>query len=185
MKKVIVLLALVSLSLSQLFAQDPTFVKGDKVLNLGIGIGSAWYSGIGYHTQVPPVSASFEVGVADNVIEKGVIGVGGYLGYSSYKYTYSAADYGWKYSNLFIGARGNFHYPLADKLDTYIGLTIGVNVVSETTFGGYTGTSYGSYGGLRAAGYVGGRYYFKETFAVMAELGYGISYLNVGIALKF
>lgn len=185
MKRVLVIIALVVFALPQMTAQTPSFEKGDKVLNLGIGLGSAWYNGYGYSTQIPPLSASLEVGIVDNVLEKGVIGVGGYVAYSSYKYTYPAYDYGWRYSNFLIGARGNFHYPLAEKLDTYVGLTLGINVVSEKTFGGYTGVSYGSFGGLRAAGFVGGRYYFKETFALMAELGYGVTYLNIGIALKF
>ncbi len=185
MKKILLFIVVVILSLPQLLAQDPTFEKGDKVLNLGIGFGSAWYTGTGFNTSIPPVSASFEVGIVDNVFEKGVIGVGGYFGYSSYKYSYGNDNFGWKYSNLFLGARGNLHYPLVNKLDTYVGLTIGVNIVSEKTFGGYTGTSYGSYGGLRTAEFIGARYYFSDNFAVMLELGYGVAYLNLGIALKF
>jgi len=185
MKKLLLMFVVVSFALTQLIAQEPTFEKGDKVLNLGIGFGSAWYTGIGYSTQIPPVSASFEIGIVDNILEKGVIGVGGYFGYSSYKYTYSFDDWGWKYTNLFIGARGNFHYPLANKLDTYVGLTIGVNIVSEKTFGGYTGTSFGSNGGLKTAEFIGARYYFSDNFAAMLELGYGVAYLNLGIALKF
>jgi hypothetical protein len=33
--------------------------------------------------------------------------------------------------------------------------------------------------------FVGGRYYFTDSFAVMAELGYGIAWLNIGVAFKF
>ena len=44
------------------------------------------------------------------------------------KYEYSG--WGWKYSNIIIGARGNFHYPLMNKLDTYTGLLLGYNVSS-------------------------------------------------------
>jgi len=185
MKKNLLLLILIIFPLFKISGQDPAFNKGDKVLNLGIGVGSAWYTGYGFTTLVPPISGSFEIGVADNVIDKGVIGVGAYLGYFLNKYTYPIDNEGWKFSNLFIGARGNFHYPLVDKLDTYLGLTVGINSVSESSFGGYTGPSYSSYGGLRFAGFLGARYYFKETFAVMGELGYGVTYLNLGIALKF
>ncbi len=43
----------------QLIAQEPTFVKGDKVLNLGIGLGSTLYSGTYYHSRflrsLPPL----------------------------------------------------------------------------------------------------------------------------------
>ncbi|MFW5752025.1 MAG: hypothetical protein ACOCW8_01660, partial [bacterium] len=87
MKKLFVSFLFVIFSGSFLFSQDPMFIKDEKVINLGIGIGSTLYSGSFYTGTVPPVSASFEMGVVDEVIDdKGVIGVGGYVGYSSYKY---------------------------------------------------------------------------------------------------
>jgi hypothetical protein len=184
MKRILLLLVVAGFTLTQLSAQEPTFVKGDKVLNLGVGLGSNLYSGSYYHSQIPPVSASFEVGVADKILEKGVIGVGGYLGFSSYKYTY--ANSGWKTSNIIIGARGNFHYPLVEKLDTYTGLLLGYGIVNNKFFGAYNEGDYGgSSSGIQWAWFVGGRYYFKENLAAMLELGYGVAYLNLGIALKF
>lgn len=184
MKKLLLSIIVVFFSLTQLVAQDPTFVKGDKVLNLGIGIGSTWYSGTFYQGQVPPVSASLEFGVADNILEEGVIGVGPYVGYSSYKYENSG--WGWKYSNIILGVRGVFHYPLVEKLDTYVGLLLGYNIITAEEFGIQTGTDFSaSSSGLMTAGYVGARYYFTDSFGVMAELGYGITYLNLGVALKF
>jgi len=39
--------------------------------------------------------------------------------------------------------------------------------------------------GIAKAFYIGGRYYFTDNLAGMIELGYGIAYLNIGIALKF
>jgi hypothetical protein len=33
--------------------------------------------------------------------------------------------------------------------------------------------------------FIGARYYFRENMAVMAELGYGPSYLNLGLAFGF
>jgi hypothetical protein len=185
MKKLLLMFVVACFALTQLIAQEPTFVKGDKALNIGIGLGSTLYSGTYYKSQIPPISASLEFGVVDNVLEKGVVGVGPYIGYSSYKYEYSG--WGWKYTNIIIGARGNFHYPLVNKLDTYTGLLLGYNVASSKEFGNAVpGWDYSySAGGIAWSWFVGGRYYFKETFAVMAELGYGIAYLNLGIALKF
>ena len=182
MKKILILFVAVTFSLTQLVAQESTFSKGDKVLNLGIGLGSTRYSGFGYTGQVPPLSVSYEVGVVDNVIEKGSIGVGGYLGYSSQKW--ESSGYGWKYTNFILGARGSFHYPLVDKLDTYTGLMLGYNISTSKAIGTPLIDDTYSGGGIITAWYLGGRYYFKETFAVMAELGYGISYLTLGISLK-
>lgn len=185
MKKLLLLLVVLSISLTQLKAQEPTFSKGDKVLNLGLGLGSTLYSGFYYKSLIPPLSASVEVGVVDNVLEKGVIGIGGYLGYSSYKYEVS--NWGWKYSNLIIGGRGTFHYPLVDKLDTYAGILLGYNISTSKEFGtGPFGSTYhASSGGVVTAAFVGARYYFQNNFAVMGEFGYGISYLTLGVSLKF
>jgi len=184
MKKILLSFISVFFLLSYLAAQDPTFTKGDKVLNLGVGFGSTLYSGSYYYTQIPPVSASYEVGVADNIFEKGVLGVGGYAGFSSYKYDYS--DSGWKTYDFILGARANLHYPLVDKLDTYAGLMLGYGIISNSYYGTYNEDNYsGSYSGLQWALFIGGRYYFKENLAAMAELGYGVAVLNIGIAMKF
>jgi hypothetical protein len=131
------------------------------------------------------VSASLEFGVADNIIdEKGLIGIGPYLGYTSYKY--QVVDWGWKYSNFILGVKGNFHYLFVDNLDTYAGILLGYNVSSSKEFGVITpGYDYSySAGGLIYGGFVGARYYFKESFAVMAEAGYGLTYLTLGVSLK-
>jgi hypothetical protein len=169
MKRFLAALFAVCTSLS-LFAQDYTFEKGDKVANFGLGIGST----LGYGTTaVPPLSASFEVGVVDKIIDKGVIGVGGYLGFSSYKYV------SYKLSNFVIGPRGTFHYPFINNLDTYAGLMIGYNLYHDNW-------DYGpNYGGIVSSWFLGGRYYFSNNLAAMLELGYGVAYLNIGVALKF
>ena len=187
MKKVVITLFAAFLAFN-LSAQDNMLTKGEKVLNLGIGLGSTLYTGSGYTSSVPPISASFEVGVKDDVLDVGSIGVGGYLGYASSKweYTYFGGNWGYKYTNFILGARGSFHYPLVDKLDTYTGLMLGFNVVSAKEFGdidplyNYSASS----SGLIWSWYAGGRYYFSEKFAAMAEIGYGIAWLNLGVALK-
>ena len=179
MKKLILLSALVVISLTQLSAQKSTFEKGDRVLNLGIGLGSGYYSSY-YSSHMPAISASFEVGVKDGVIEKGSIGVGGYLGFSSAKFE----NY-WRTSNLVIGGRGSLHYPLVDKLDTYTGLILGYVLSNTTRYSNYSGIPHDYRGsGIAFAWYAGARYYFSEKFAGMAELGVGVAYLNLGIALK-
>lgn len=170
-------------SLPFLTAQESTFNLGDNVVNLGIGLGGSSYIGTYYKTTFPPLSISFERGIKDQILEKGVIGVGGLLAYSAHKW--ESGGWGWKYTNLIIGARGSFHYPLVDKLDTYAGLVIGYNIVSIKEFGYTTGIEPGSNAGLIASGFIGARYYFSEKLAAMAELGYGISVLNIGIAFKF
>ena len=52
-----------------LSAQESLFNKGEKVLNLGIGLGSTLYTGSYYSTRIPPLSASLEYGMVDNLFE--------------------------------------------------------------------------------------------------------------------
>ncbi len=39
--------------------------------------------------------------------------------------------------------------------------------------------------GLVSSFFIGGRYYFSDSMAAMLELGYGVAYLNLGVAFKF
>ncbi len=172
------LLAFLSLSV---FSQN-TFNEGDKVLNLGLGFGNALYSSA-YSTGIPPVSGSFEVGIKDELFDEySSLGVGGYLGYSSFKYKGWGSDS--RFSDVILGARGALHYQFVENLDTYAGLMLGYEIVSwKTTSGGF---NYGSAAsnGFAKDFFVGGRYYFSENMAGMLELGFAIAYVNIGIALK-
>ena len=166
-------------------ASAQTFSKGDKVVNLGLGLGNTVYSGSGYKTSIPPISGSFEYGVVDNLFDdKSSLGVGGYLGYTSSKYDLGN-NYDYKYSSTIVGVRGSLHYDFIEKLDTYTGLSLGYNIVSAKSdykgLGSYKAESSALYWGW----YLGARYYFTDSFAAMAEIGYDIAYLNIGVAFKF
>jgi hypothetical protein len=175
MKKVLMFLFLTFLFIAQVVAQDSTFSKGDKVVTVGLGLGSLL--GSAYTTSFPPISASLEFGVADNVLKKGAIGIAPFIGFGSYKYgVYSGHE---NYTYIPLGVRGVFHYPLVKKLDTYTGLLFGYFIVSGTHLGG--AASSRGYGSV----FIGGRYYFSEKFAVMLELGAEIVPLHIGIAYKF
>lgn len=178
MKKNFILTAAI-LCIAVTASAQNTFNKGDKVLNLGIGFGNALHTGSYYSSVLPPVSASFEVGIINHVFDdKSSIGVGGYIGYASSKYKFSSYDY--RLSDLILSSKGAFHYQLVDKLDTYAGLLVGFR------FGYDNDPDYDySTSNLIGAGFIGARYYFTDNFAVMSELGYGIAYLNLGIAYKF
>jgi len=185
MKRIIItMMAVLSLSTINLSAQESMFKKGDLVLNGTIGFGSVLFSGLGYKTSFPPVAASVEYGILDKIIDKGSIGVGGYLGYSAYKWEYYG--WGWKYNNIIIGARGALHYPFLAKLDTYTGLLVGLNLRTATEYGP-SNPLYGyspSGNGPAWSWFLGGRYYFNHDLAALAEIGYGIAWLNIGISYK-
>jgi len=189
MKKRIIIFMAMFFTASLVFAQKSSFNKGDKVLNLGLGLGSTLYSGSYYTSKIPPISVSYEVGLRDNLIDVDNLnlGIGGYLGYSSSRYeaAWGTSTYGWNYSYMILGIRGSLHYPVVDKLDTYAGLMLGYNIVSSKKFGDWSGAMMSaSSSSMAFAFYLGGRYYINDKFGVMAELGYGIAYLNIGVALR-
>lgn len=166
-----------------------TFNKGDKVFDFSIGLGS-YLTAAGGSTTLPPLTAALEVGIKDNLFnEKSSLGVGGLLSYSSSKWGTSGSewDYGWKYSYFLIGGRGVLHYQFVDKLDTYTGLLLGYNISSSKSYGTFIpGQMYdNSAGGFIYGWFAGARYYFTDNFAALAELGYGIAALNVGVSYKF
>jgi len=183
MKRTFVILASLLIAVPSIQAQESMFNLGDKVVNLGIGIGNTLYTGSYYNRGVPPISISYEQAIVDEVLEKGVIGIMGYVGYTSYKYDY--LGWGYKYSNIIIGAGGLFHYPLVDKLDTYAGILLGYNIASATEFGTPIGWDYdATSGGIVFSGFVGARYYFTDRFAAFGQVGYGIAYLTFGVSIK-
>ena len=63
---------------------------------------------------------------------------------------------------------------------------IGYNIVSSKSYGSYTygGNYSASASGIIFSGFIGARYFFNDNVAAMVELGSGIAYLNLGVALK-
>lgn len=165
---------------------ESTFLKGDNVVALGLGLGGTLYSGSGYSSKIPLISLSYERCVKDRLFDdKSSLGIGGIVGYTSSKWEYEG--YGWKYSDIVIGVRGALHYAFVNKLDTYTGLMLGYDILSSKTIGEmHSEWDYSaSTGGFVWAWYLGARYYFTDSFAGFAEVGYGVSILNLGVAMKF
>jgi hypothetical protein len=186
--KALLLAAIFACGFIMVNAQDVTFEKGTKALNLGIGFGGNYYSGYGSGiTKTPLLSIALDYGIMDGLINnKASIGVGGYFAYKGYKWE-SGYNYGWKSTNLIIGPRGTFHYALVDKLDTYAGLLLAYHVVTEKRTGDWGTTPYSSSGSeMYFSGFIGARYYFTKNLAAMLELGSGnLGAGNIGITLKF
>jgi len=57
-KKLIVFTVILLFGLLPGVPQEPVFVRGDKIVHISIGMGSALYTGMNYKTSVPPLSIS-------------------------------------------------------------------------------------------------------------------------------
>ena len=146
------------------FAQSSfgqAYQKGDKLVNLGIGLSSYFI----------PIGGSVEVGITDK------ISVGGLVYFAKW------SDFSGNV--LYLGARGSYHFNELlkidnDKLDIYGGAGLGYQNWS------YKGTSLGSYNsGVYLLIHAGGRYYLSEKMGIHAELGSGVSTLLAGVSFKF
>ncbi|MBO9732658.1 MAG: hypothetical protein J7623_28705 [Chitinophaga sp.] len=158
--------------------------KGSSYLNLGVGLGS--YGLVG--TGGIPIVASYEYGVAKNISA----GIG--IGYVKRKFT--SED---KYTYLMFTARGSYHFnelmKLSNpKLDIYAGAGL---VYRRYTYkytelfpgsegeAAYTKDYTTSGGNVDAEIHAGARYLFTNHIGAFAELGYGISPLQLGLTLVF
>ena len=160
------------------------FDKGDVVFSAGLGLGATFYTGgSGYSTTVPPIFVAGDYCLRED-LGPGNLGVGGYMGYSAYKWDYYGD--GVKYSSFIIAARGTYHFTdLVEKLDLYGAVMIGAEIVNDKAYGAYQDYYTVNTSGVAYEIAAGARYYFSDSFGAMAELGYGVAWLKLGVSLKF
>ncbi len=182
------------------------FDKGVTAINLGIGLGGTRYSYLNaynsdYKTS-PTLIASIEHGVA-SVDGIGAIGVGGLFANKSVRYKHTSQsgsylyDYDQKWSNTVVGLRGTIHLNEileSDKFDLYGGVMLGYNIgsykdKSTVTHNGVTTDYSDNYhyklSFVTWSTFIGGRYLFTDHLGAYLEVGYGASYLNLGLTAKF
>ena len=183
-QKVIVLIVGLISSVFSSYAQD-IFMKGDNLIGANVGVGDGLAASLTYENCI--VDGLFNNG-------NGSVGIGGYLGYSHDKVEKSlmGVTAGAKYHNIIIGARGNLHVQFIDRLDTYVGLMFGYEIVNSSSWVDDNSDLYDydysikvDSNGLILAGYLGARYYLSDNFAAVLELGYGVAYANIGVSYRF
>lgn len=172
-------------------AQAQVFSKGVGHLNLGVGIGGYLsYAYFGDFSSTPTIFISYDHGIVDG-LGPGNLGIGGFVGYKSSTYNYNYGGYGDKgtWTDIVIGARGNYHYILDnEKIDLYGGLSLGLvmqsyKFTSDNPY--YTGFNYDTNSSFVYYAFnVGGKYFFTEKLGVFAELGYDVSYVKLGLTLS-
>lgn len=179
MKKVVALIIGVFLSgsFAKLSAQEIFNKDSPNVIQATIGFPQLY--GPGYSTTLPALTVAYDRCIIDGLIDGNAsIGVGGFFGIAAS----GTANYDYFYFGF--GARGTFHYQFVDNLDTYAGVMVGGVVRDYDERIKNTPYPYDK-GGPLAGGIIGARYYFSNTFAVVAEMTSGVALLNAGVSFRF
>jgi hypothetical protein len=173
MKKIKLLMMALSATTFISISSEAQIAKGQNYLNAGVGLGTFGFSGTGGL----PISASFEHGFTDKISAGGTFAFVKRKFIDDYHYTYYV-----------VGARGSYHFNellkvTNEKVDVYGGASLfyrgyKLNYKGEDNY-------KASAGGLDIALHAGARYMFSEKVGGYAELGYGISPLQLGVSLKF
>lgn len=196
MKKTTLLVFFASL----LFAINVNAQEKKSMINLRLGVGSS-YTGSNFETNIPPIEGSYETFINDKIT------VGGFAGISSAEWkipnvpnidlspsgpsvSYSTGQMDFTY--MTFGGLANYYFVNEDSFQAYGGVKLGyVNVNAESSISGSVGSAFNkilSDSGSKTSGLAysinaGGRYWFTDSIAVNAELGFGISTFGVGVTI--
>jgi hypothetical protein len=192
---ILMIVAAFILALPATQAQAPLnpVAKDSWILNIGIGPATQPF-GNGYGLGIGGKLA-FEKGMWK--VGPGVITLGGDFGlsFSWRNWDYVTFKLKERWGNLFLGARGAYHYGFGVKgLDVYGGVPLGIGF-DRYTHSGYT-AGYGDLSWETVSGYkhtpvfpylgvfIGGSYFFNNTIGINGELGYNVTYANIGLVFK-
>jgi hypothetical protein len=141
--------------------------------------------GFSFLGSTPDFGVNYEYGV--DFQNFGKVGIGGLFRYWGYSESYY--DGKWSYTNILIGAQGNYHFVTnGSKFDPYIGLVLAYDAGSVSWSGSFGNYSSPAYGGLWLAAQGGARYWFSPSIAISGRIGFGTlgySGLDVGVDFKF
>ncbi len=186
MKKIYLLLVVL---FSALAVNAQTVKEGDILLNAGLGLGTYDTDNLSF----PALAVSADYMLKDNLFDnKSSLSVGAYTGFYRQSWDYTSTisvgtppvpqvvTSSYSANSFIIGARSSVHYRFVDKLDTYAGLMLAYRNTSVSANG-----SSASTGKMRLGIHIGARYFFTDKIGAFAELGYGISPLELGVSFKF
>jgi len=173
-KQLLTIITLAVLSVGSISANDAKaqFTNGSVFLGPEIALPGYGSGGIAVGAFLEfPVTHPGSVG-------PGLLGVAfrvDYWGWSNGFYSYSFIPF---------AAILDYHFVLEDRrFDPFIGLGLGYDVVNVSYSGeGPVNSGYAS--GIFVLAQIGARYFFSPNFAGRAELGFGGSYLGIGVDFR-
>lgn len=177
--------------LSTTLSQPLTFEQQ----SIGISIGIPSMYDHAYTSQSPAVTARYEYGLSDK-IGIGYIGVGGLLSIAGGKYNspIMSETVSYEFSQTLIGPRAAYHFDMVDltgnkdwnKLDLYGGAFLGLKFESAKYTDPITDKKFKDNNTKLATDiFAGIRYAFTPNIGAFGEIGFGVSYLSVGVSFRF
>ena len=193
------------MSIATAYAEHFAFQIGENRASFGIGFG--WTEG--GHRGIPAVNALVERSIIP-FRDFGFLSVGAQFGFHygfnrslPSTYTLPGRDevfgmnlrHNWT-SFYFVPRLALYFHEVfhpddfPENIDLYVGVGIGFNHLSHRILRGNLppdATILNNDTGFRFAYqvFIGGRHYFRENMAVFAEIGYGLSFLNLGITIRY
>ncbi len=171
-----------------IFAQPLTFEQQ----SIGISIGIPSMYDHAYTSQSPAVTARYEYGLSDK-IGIGYIGLGGLLSIAGGEFNTVNID-NVEFSQTLIGPRAAYHFDMVDltgnkdwnKIDVYGGAFLGLKFErSKYTLLGSNERHKDSNTKLATDLFAGIRYAFTPNIGAFGEMGFGVSYLSIGVSFRF
>lgn len=143
---------------------------------------------VGAHIGMSGVGSTAAFGVNGEVAYNDRITFGGWADTWSYGESFGSAlgQYSWDVRYIALAATGAYHFPIESntRIDPFLGVAIGYFIVN-TEARGFDGVSYGGDASrIFAGGFAGSRYFFKPNLAGVARVGFGASYLTLGVDFK-
>jgi len=183
MKKILLVLLVLFFFMGNINAQ---FEMGKHYVGPSLGVGAGGY-GLSF-------GADYEYGISLKEIgfdEPGALGVGVILRYYSWSqsFTFLNLTYEWSYTDIIIGAQGNYHFKLSnEKFDPWVGLILGFDISSASWNGpdNFGGNLDASTGWVFFNASIGARYWFSPTIAARIGFGFGniVSSIIFGVDFK-
>ncbi len=167
--------------------------KGEQSLGLAVGIPAI--IGYDYTSRGMAITAIYDYGYT-NKLGVGYITAGGILSYagSDYDYRYLNTPYSDDYHYVVLGPRVAYHFDMVEltessewnKVDLYAGMFVGARFQTLKFTNPLTGGKEKETKTKLATDiFAGIRYAINNRVGAFAELGFGVTYFNLGVNVRF
>jgi len=140
---------------------------------------------LGAHIGMSGVGSTAEYGLNGEVAYNEHIGIGAWADTWSYGQSFGTAigSYDWNVRYIAVAGTGAYHFAVKSnpRVDPFAGAALGYYLVSTSTNAAGAGAYQGSASRMFLGGYGGIRYFFKPALSGVARLGFGSSYLTLGV----